>query len=179
LIFGKFLKSKKEIWLSQCLDQNEKALVRYVYSLLKDIEAARDIVQDSFLKLWQQDQKELSGRETEWLFTVCRNRAYDYLRRKERKHISDSELNTEVADSSLSAEDLIAAQTEQGALESLIQGLNEQQKEVLHLKFEQGLSYKEISQITGMSVNHVGVFIHNTVKALKEKAQQKGRHENS
>lgn len=178
MIFGKFVKSKKETWLNQCLDQNEGALVRYVYSMLKDIEAARDIVQESFLKLWQQDQKELSGRETEWLFTVCRNRAYDYLRRKERKHISSSELNTEVADPAPSAEESIAIQTEEQALESLIQNLSEQQKEVLHLKFEQGLSYKEISQITGMSVNHVGVFIHNTVKALKEKVQQKGRHEN-
>ena len=178
MIFGQFLKSKKEIWLRECLNQNEKALVRYVYSLLKDIEAARDIVQESFLKLWQQEQKELSGRETEWLFTVCRNRAYDYLRRKDRQHISDSELNTEIADPALSAEESIAAQTEEQALEALMQSLSPQQKEVLHLKFQQGLSYKEISQITGMSVNHVGVFIHNTVKTLKEKSQQKGRHEN-
>ncbi len=178
MIFGKFLRSKKETWLSQCLDQNEKALVRYVYSFLKDIEASRDIVQESFLKLWQQDQKELSGRETEWLFTVCRNRAYDYLRLKERKHISHSELQTDIPDTAISAEETIAAQTEEQAVQSLIESLSEQQKEVLHLKFEQGLSYKEISQITGMSVNHVGVFIHNTVKILKEKAQQKGRHEN-
>lgn len=178
MIFGKFLKSKKEQWLKQCLNQNEKALVRYVYSILKDIEASRDIVQESFLKLWQQDQKDLSGRETEWLFTVCRNRSYDYLRKKERKHISDSELTVEIVDSAPSAEESIEVRTDEQTLESIMQSLNPQQKEILHLKFQQGLSYKEISQITGMSVNHVGVFIHNTVKLLKEKSQQKGRHEN-
>lgn len=182
MIFGRLLKSKKEIWLRQCLEKNEKALVRYVYSLVKDIEAARDIVQESFLKLWQQDEKDLQNRETEWLFTVCRNRAYDYLRKKERKHISDSELNVDIPDEALSAEESLAAQGEEKQLESLLRNLSETQKEVLHLKFQQGLSYKEISKITGMSVNHVGVFIHNTVQSLKQKAQketqQKGRHEN-
>lgn len=178
LIFGKLLKSKKELWLSDCLDKNEKALVRYAYSLLKDIETARDIVQESFLKLWQQDPKELQGHETEWLFTVCRNRAYDHLRKKQHKHISDNELNTEIADQAISAEDSLVAHTDEQQLESLLKNLSEAQKEVLHLKFQEGLSYKEISKITGMSVNHVGVFIHNTVQALKNKAQQKGRHEN-
>lgn len=160
------------------MDKNEKALVRYVFSLLKDIEMARDIVQESFLKLWQQDQKELQGHDTEWLFTVCRNRAYDHLRKKDRQHISDDELNAEIPDTAISAEESLVAQTEEQQLESLLENLSPTQKEVLHLKFQEGLSYKEISQITGMSVNHVGVFIHNTVQALKEKAQQKGRHDN-
>lgn len=151
-------------------------MIRYVYNIVKDLEIARDIVQESFLKLWQQKQDELQGREAPWLFTVCRNSAYDYLRKKERLHISDTDLQIEIADSAPTAEKIMGEQDDEKILQSLLESLTETQKEVLHLKFQQGLSYKEISHITGMSINHVGVFIHNTVTHLKEKAEG-GRRE--
>ena len=43
----------------------------------------------------------------------------------------------------------------------------DEQKEVLRLKFKEELSYKEIAAVTGYTVNHVGVLIHNTLKSLK------------
>ena len=46
--------------------------------------------------------------------------------------------------------------------------LPDNQQEVIRLKFQDGLSYKEISEITGNSVSHVGVLIHNGVKKLRE-----------
>ena len=178
-IFKRLFQSKKEIWLKDILSKNESSLIRYVLSLVKDSEIAQDIVQDSFLKLWEQDQAHLSGRETEWLFTVCRNKAYDVLRKKERKHIHDSDLLLEIADSSLSAEQKIEEHEQTQRIEALIGNLTDTQKEVMKLKFQEGLSYKQISQITGMSVNHVGVFIHNLVTHLKENAEQGGRLEKS
>ena len=134
-------------------------------------------MQESFLKLWQQKQDELQGREAPWLFTVCRNSAYDHLRKKERQHISDTDLQIEFADSAPTAEKSMSDQDDEKILQSLLKSLTETQKEVLHLKFQQNLSYKEISHITGMSVNHVGVFIHNAVAQLKEKSER-GRREN-
>lgn len=171
--------SKKEIWLKDILSKNESSLIRYVQSLVKDSEVAQDIVQDSFLKLWEQEQNNLLGHETEWLFTVCRNKAYDVLRKKERKHINDSDLLLEIADTNPSAEQQIEDFEQTQRIEMLIQNLTDTQREVMKLKFQEDLSYKQISQITGMSVSHVGVFIHNLVTRLKENAEQGGRLEKS
>lgn len=172
----------KDAWLRTCLHQNESKLIRYVKSLVHDLEISRDIVQDSFLKLWQQDHEKLKGHETQWLFTTSRNRAYDYLRKKHRKHISSDEIELEIADPAATAEEQLVTQSTEQVLEILLADLTSAQREVLNLKFQQGLSYKEISAITGHSVNHVGVLIHNTVSRLKEKLKngeaKGGRHEN-
>jgi RNA polymerase sigma-70 factor (ECF subfamily) len=51
----------------------------------------------------------------------------------------------------------------------LVQGLPPAQREVVQLKFEQGLSYREISEVTGHSVSYVGNLIHQAVRALRER----------
>ncbi len=160
---------QKDVWFRSCLHQNESKLIRYVKSLVHNLETSKDIVQDSFLKLWQQDHIPLKGRETPWLFTTSRNSAYDFLRRKHRKDISADEMELEVADPAGTAEEQLLNQNTEHYLERLLESLSPAQREVLNLKFQQGLSYKEISALTGHSVNHVGVLIHNTVTKLKEK----------
>lgn len=50
---------------------------------------------------------------------------------------------------------------------ALVSSLNENQQEVIRLKFQEGFSYKEISEITGHSVSHVGVLIHEAVAKLR------------
>lgn len=51
----------------------------------------------------------------------------------------------------------------------MLDRLPQSQYEVLHLKFQQGLSYREISDITQHSVSHVGVLIHTAIKTLRER----------
>ena len=169
LMFRKNPASLKEAWLRTCLHQNESKLLRYVKSLVHDIEHSKDIVQDTFMKLWQQDYEALKGHETQWLFTTSRNRAYDFLRRKHRKHISSDEIELEIPDPAATAEEIMVKPNPEQLLEKLLESLAPAQKEILVLKFQLGLSYKEISAITGHSVNHVGVLIHNSVSKLKEK----------
>jgi RNA polymerase sigma-70 factor (ECF subfamily) len=50
----------------------------------------------------------------------------------------------------------------------LIKALPEREQEVIRLKFEENLSYQQISSITGLTVTHVGVLIHNTLLKLKD-----------
>ena len=74
-----------------------------------------------------------------------------------------------MADPAPSAEQQLMGQSAEASLEHFLSTLTPAQKEILDLKFQQGLSYKEISALTGHSVNHVGVLIHNSVMRLKEK----------
>lgn len=180
-LFPKDPSKQKEAWLRSCIQHNESRLIRYVKSLVRDLEVSKDIVQESFLKLWQQDHVTLKGHETQWLFTTSRNRAYDFLRKKHRT-FSVEECALEVADSAPNAEEQMVNQSSEELLAQLLKKLTPPQQEVVNLKFQEGLSYKEISAITGLSVNHVGVLIHNIVTNLKEglkKAESKGgRYEN-
>ena len=50
---------------------------------------------------------------------------------------------------------------------ALVEGLPEHQQEVVRLKFQEGLSYKEISRITTHSVSYVGVLLHEALKSIR------------
>ncbi|MDB6070799.1 MAG: polymerase sigma factor, sigma-70 family, partial [Verrucomicrobiales bacterium] len=66
----------------------ESMLTGYAYNLTGDLEMARDVVQDTFIKLYAQDPAKLDGGGLKpGLFTVCRNRALD-LRRRRRRLVS-------------------------------------------------------------------------------------------
>jgi RNA polymerase sigma-70 factor (ECF subfamily) len=57
-------------------------------------------------------------------------------------------------------------------VQRLLAGLPRNQREVVRLKFQNGLSYKEISRITNLSVSNVGFLIHTAIKTLRQQMQQ-------
>ena len=69
-------------FLALALERYEAPLVEYATRILGDVEHARDVVQDTFLKLCRAGPGKVRDHLAQWLFTVCRNRAYD-VRRKE------------------------------------------------------------------------------------------------
>src|SRR5690349_20119142 len=78
-------------WVREAIARFEGPLTLYAARLLGDAEAARDVVQDTFLRLCAQDQSAIGSRVAEWLFTVCRNRALDVLRKESRMTRSSDE----------------------------------------------------------------------------------------
>src|SRR5262245_12845384 len=74
----------KSDWMRSVVERFEGPLVRYARRITGDLERARDVVQETFLKLCAEEQSRLEGHVAEWLFTVCRNRAVD-IRRKESR----------------------------------------------------------------------------------------------
>ena len=149
-------------------------LTRYATRLLGDHDRARDVVQDTFVKLMAQTAEAVDGHVAEWLFTVCRNRALDVLRKEGRmKRFEDGQVERVTASDPRPGRTLERAETQE-ALLGLIGRLPPNQQEVIRLKFQNGFSYKEISRITTLSVSHVGVLIHNAVLRLRaEFAAQK------
>jgi RNA polymerase sigma-70 factor (ECF subfamily) len=142
-------------------------LIRYATRLVGDPDRARDIVQDTFVKLMAQTPEEVDGHVAEWLFTVCRNRALDVLRKEGRmKRFEEGQVERVTANDPRPGRTLEREETQQ-ALLSLIGRLPTNQQEVIRLKFQNGFSYKEISRITTLSVSHVGVLIHNAVLRLR------------
>src|SRR3954454_11134801 len=81
-------------WVREAVDRFEGPLGLYASRLLGDPEMAHDVVQDTFLRLCAQDRASVEDHLAEWLFTVCRNRALDVLRKEHRMtQLSDEHVN--------------------------------------------------------------------------------------
>jgi RNA polymerase sigma-70 factor (ECF subfamily) len=159
----------RDHWVLDALTRYERPLTLYAQRLLGDGERARDVVQDTFLRLCGQGEADLDGRLAEWLFTVCRNRALDVLRKEGRM----TRLDDDHARTQLSAEPDPALAVEQADTSRIalrmLEGLPPNQREVLRLKFQNGFSYREISRISGLSVTNVGFLIHTGLKTLRKR----------
>jgi RNA polymerase sigma factor (sigma-70 family) len=154
-------------WVREALESHEASLLRYAQSLAGDPDVARDAVQDTFLRLCEQDPADLQGRLAPWLFTVCRNRLLDVLRKERRMSpLTDVDLETrpsEVPSPAAAAESADSANT----VLSLMQRLPANQREVVRLKFQGQMSYEEISAVTSLSVGNVGFLLHTALKTLR------------
>ena len=81
-----------DCWIAQAVDRYEGPLTLYAARVLAgagshygiDVERARDVVQDTFLRLWESDRASVNGHLAQWLYRVCRNCALD-VRRKESR----------------------------------------------------------------------------------------------
>ena len=147
-------------WIVEALELHERPLIRYACWILNDIESAREVVQETFLRLCREDPDRISGHLAQWLFTVCRNLAYD-VRRKETRMTPLGQIEAGVAPG------LDEKQTVSEILQ-VVKTLPRNQREVIYLKFQSDLSYKEISDITKLSVTNVGFLIHTAVRNIRQ-----------
>jgi RNA polymerase sigma factor (sigma-70 family) len=156
-------------FLIAALDRFERPLIRYALGIVGEINQARDISQEVFIKLSQSLATLDRERLAPWLFTVCKNRALDH----RRKHQRLVPMELEVLDHEPSAQAGPAEAMEEkelsNALKHWIAQLPDKQREAVRLKFEAGLSYKEISDTLKTSIGNVGTLIHLGVATLRQK----------
>ena len=156
-------------WIRTALDRFEGELVRYAHRLTGDVEQARDVVQETFLRLCRQDRAELDGHLAKWLFTVCRNRAIDVRRKESRMTTLADPVTTETSNSEPTPAATIDNRDEAGHVQQLIRSLPENQQEVIRLRFQNSLSYREIADVTGLTVTNVGFLKHRGLKTVRNK----------
>lgn len=157
-----------EEWLGQVFRQHQRSLMGYATHLMGDAERAADVVQDTFVRLCKQPREVVQGRVRSWLFTVCRNRALDVLKKENRMKRSEDAV---LKEPSRSRDPQVAAQQRDSArfAGQLINDLPKNQQEVIRLKVEGGLSYREISEVTGLSVSNVGFLLHTGLKSVRSR----------
>ncbi len=155
----------KQQWFQEVVSSYESSLLRYTRKITGDLEAAREVVQEALLKLWKQTHEKVKDHIPQWLYVVCRNLAIDRLRKnKGTMEFSDNE---HFSITNLPEEELLKTEVFAELLK-----LKEAYQEVIILKFQEGRSYKEISEITGHSVSNVGVLIHEGMKILRAKFEE-------
>jgi len=152
--------------IASALALYEGPLLRYATRLLGNAEEARDVVQDTFLRLCREDLATLDGRMPQWLFRVCRNRAFDVRRRRGRQPDAADLRDLEPPPPPSPAQ-ILEGQEALAAVLAVIATLPESQQEVLRLKFQDGLGYVEIAEVTGLTTNHIAVLVHLGLKAIR------------
>lgn len=156
----------------ETIDAHEKNLIRYAMSLLGDLERARDIVQETFLRLIR-----LSNRhpipDHPWLYTVCRNLVIDFQRKESRMESYANQAELPFCSPKDSNPQLVTESKDlMQKVMARLAHLPDRQKEILRLKFQCGLSYREISEITSVSTSNVGYLIHTAIRTIREEFSQ-------
>lgn len=157
-----------ESFIEQALDDYESPLIGYATTLLHDTDLARDVVQDVFVRLCQQDPAKVQSSLKAWLFTVCRNRAFDVLRKDKRTKPIDEVRWRKVAGEDLSPDSQALQKERYSQALRYLDHLPANQREVILLKFQQDLSYLEIQQVTGLKPGNIGFLLHTALKQLRK-----------
>ncbi len=157
-----------EAWLSLVFREHQRPLLGYATHLMGDADRAGDVVQDTFVRLCRQPRDQVQDRVRQWLYAVCRNRAMDILKKENRMRTLD---DAGAGQASRDSDPQMAAQQRESAdkADTLIGTLPTRQQEVIRLKVESGLSYREISELTGLSVSNVGYLLHVGLKSIRSR----------
>jgi RNA polymerase sigma-70 factor (ECF subfamily) len=158
--------------LHEAIARYHRPLVAYAMSQTGDLPRAQDAAQETLLKLCQQPadklERDILPRLAPWLFTVCRNAVIDLHRKESRMTATDTQAMDQTTPIKNSPADHADANDQQDHLLGLVASLPSHQREVVQLRFDGGLAYREIADVTGHSVSYVGVLLHDAIAALRQ-----------
>ena len=144
----------------------EKTLFNYLMRMTGDYYLAGDIMQESFTRYLEKYKGLLPNASL--LFTIARHALFDHSRKRER----NTGLKEEPIDRSRSQEhDLMVKQEYRQVLEAM-QRLNPDERDILALAISDGLSYRDVASIVGISIENVKVRVHRARHKLKKILQR-------
>lgn len=143
-----------------------RPLCLYALRILEDANEAEDVVQDVFTSLWNKKEtiSEISSLKS-YLFTSVKNSCLNRIRKSSQfTDINDIDLIDDASD-----DDKIYRAELEAKLWKMIDELPERQREILLMAKRDGMSYKEISEITGISVKTVENHVNRAIHTLRKK----------
>jgi RNA polymerase sigma-70 factor (ECF subfamily) len=157
-------------WIRTAVSRYERPLCLYALRIVGDAERARDVVQETFARLIERPPSapvDANGELAAWLYTVCRNAALDVRRKEKRVMPMIDALVDAVPDQKQRPDEVAESAEASAAVMKLLERLPDDQQEVVRLKFQHQMSYKQIASITGHSESNVGFLIHTAIKAIR------------
>ena len=147
--------------VSQLLERHTRRVRDYVRMMVKDSDAADDLTQEVLIKVVKvldEGRYTDKGRFLPWVLRIAHNRVLDYFRaQKQVKTVSESSAGFDILGSKNfaepSIEDNIISEQRAEEIRALVEELPEEQREVVKMRYYEGLSFKEIAEHTGVSIN--------------------------
>jgi len=167
--------------ISQLIERHSRRVRNYIRMLVKDHDLTEDIFQETFIKavrVIDEGRYCDNGKFLSWVLRITHNLVIDYFRnRRQNKSVTESDAGYDVlgtlkfADRTIEDE-LVSEQIERD-IRSLVESLPEEQREVVRMRYFAGLSFKEIAEQTGVSINtalgRMRYALINLRKLIKEK----------
>ncbi|WP_442265954.1 RNA polymerase sigma factor [Tenacibaculum sp. ZS6-P6] len=150
----------KEIALEFLVRKHQQRIFSFIYSKVQDRDVAEDIFQDTFIKVIKTLKKgnyNEEGKFLPWVMRISHNLVIDYFRKNNRmpffNNSDEFDIFSIISDDALNAEKRIIKDQILLDVKNLIEELPEEQKEVLKMRIYMDMSFNEISENTGVSIN--------------------------
>ena len=150
----------KESALSILINKHQQRLFSFIYSKVQDRAVTEDIFQDTFIKVIRTLKKgnyNEQGKFLPWVMRIAHNLVIDYFRKSNRmpafKNTDEFDIFSVLGDGNLNVEKKIIQEQIHSDVRELVKELPDEQREVLVMRIYKDMSFKEISENTGVSIN--------------------------
>jgi RNA polymerase sigma-70 factor, ECF subfamily len=171
------LKRRDPSVMGDLYDRYGKLVFSLIYRVVRDIGVAEDLVQETFLRVWNRAQgfDAERGALGPWLLTVARNRAIDYVRSAGGK-MSRGALELDAAEHPsvfVNFEAEVLSQDRARRVRGALERLNENQRHVIELAYFEGLSQSEMAERMGQPLGTVKTWVRTALKHLRDDLAEK------
>ncbi len=146
--------------LTILINRHQSKIFGFIYSKISDRDISNDIFQDTFIKViktLKSNSYNEEGKFLPWVMRIAHNLIIDHFRRNKKmpmfRETEEFSIFSIMSDDSLTIESKIIRDQVETDLKKVIEELPEDQKEVLVMRMYQDMSFKEISEVTGVSIN--------------------------
>ena len=146
--------------LATLIKRHESKIYGFIYSKISDRDVSNDIFQDTFIKViktLKTSSYNEEGKFLPWIMRIAHNLIIDHFRKSKKmplyRETEEFSIFSVMSDDSLSIENKIIADQVEIDIRKIIEELPADQKEVLTMRMYQDMSFKEISELTGVSIN--------------------------
>lgn len=164
--------------LEELYDRHNRQAFNLALKMLRDPQAAEDLVQEAFLRVWQQSESydPERGRFATWLLSVVHNMCIDQLRKKRLSAISLDQEETQhfvpyIADDSAGPEEEVWVKQKRETIKRNMLGLPTEQRELIEMAFFGGYSHSQIAARTGRTLGTVKYRIRQGLMRLSASAE--------
>lgn len=146
--------------LAELINRHSAKVYNFIYSKVLDKDASEDIFQDTFIKVIKTLKRGCyneEGKFLPWVMRIAHNLVIDYFRRNNRmpKYDGKEDFNifSIIGDTALNVENQMIKDQVETDVTKLLEELPDDQREVLEMRIYRDMSFKEISEVTGVSIN--------------------------
>lgn len=146
--------------LAQLIERHQARIFGFIFSKVKDRDLANDIFQETFIKVINTIRKgsyNEEGKFLSWVMRIAHNLIIDYFRKANKiqlqRDYDDFSIFDGIEDREKNIEAKLIYEQIEDDLQILISRLPEEQQEIIRLRLYDDLSFKEISELTGLSIN--------------------------
>ena len=161
---------KKEF--SKIYDKFVEKIFRFIFLKVNSKEVAEDLTSETFLKTWQAFKESKIENPKAFLYKTARNLIVDFYRKKEKENFASLDSLGQLSDPKQDLQEKVFFDSKVEMIRKALLNLKEDYQKAIILRYVDGLSIKEVSQIMEKSEDATRVLIHRALEALKKECNK-------